>query len=261
MVAKVKMRLGWVQLFETTRNASLTSRRCGISRPTLRKWVTRYQQLGLPGLQERSRRPLQCRPPKVNDQHRLWIAQLRKQRLGSRRIQSELVRLHQVLLSTSTIHKILKQEGLGLLKTTRRSRKGTKPYQKAIPGERVQMDVCKIGPKLYQFTAIDDCTRLKVIRLYPNKASRSTLLFLEHVMGEFPFPLQRLHTDRGEEFMAYAVQQKLMELGIKFRPTKPRSPHLNGKVERRQRTELEEFYSQVDLKGVGLAEQLQEWQD
>lgn len=48
------------------------------------------------------------------------------------------------------------------------------------------MDVCKIGPKLYQFTAIDDCTRLKIIRLYPNKASASTLAFLEEIITELP---------------------------------------------------------------------------
>lgn len=41
-----------------------------------------------------------------------------------------------------------------------------------------------------------------------------------------------------------------MELGIKFRPVKPRSPHLNGKVERTQRTNLEEFYSQANLKAT-----------
>ena len=51
-----------------------------------------------------------------------------------------------------------------------------------------------------------------------------------------------------------------MDLHIKFRPTKPRSPHLNGKVERTQRTDWEEFYSLVDLKASDLPEQLQQWQ-
>jgi transposase InsO family protein len=269
MDPKVKMRLGWVQFYERTGNFSLTSRRCGISRPTLRKWVRRYQELGLEGLLERSRRPKHCLLNKMNAQNRLWIGQLRQRRLGSRRMQSELLRLHQVSLSTATIHKVLKLEGHALrnvlersqLKSTRRPRKGFKRYQKDIPGERVQMDVCKIGPKVCQFTAIDDCTRLKVVRLYPNKESNSTLLFLEEVLREFPFPVQRFQTDRGKEFMAHAVQRRLMALHIKFRPTKPRSPHLNGKVERTQLTDLEEFYSQVDLKTPDLVEQLQQWQE
>jgi transposase InsO family protein len=94
-----------------------------------------------------------------------------------------------------------------------------------------------------------------------NKASASTLAFLEVVIAEFPFPIQRLQTDRGEEFMAHAVQRRLMELHIKFRPTKPRSPHLNGKVERTQRTDWEKFYSLVDLKAPDLPVQLQQWQN
>ena len=46
------------------------------------------------------------------------------------------------------------------------TRKGQKRYAKEIPGERVQMDTCKIAPGLYQYTAIDDCTRIRVLALY-----------------------------------------------------------------------------------------------
>jgi transposase InsO family protein len=52
-----------------------------------------------------------------------------------------------------------------------------------------------------------------------------------------------------------------MEYGIKFRPIKPASPHLNGKVERSQRTDIEEFYATLDLKTPDLSQQLQSWQD
>ena len=58
-----------------------------------------------------------------------------------------------------------------------------------------------------------------------------------------PFPVQRVQTDRGQEFFAYEVQERLRERRIKFRPIRPRSPHLNGKVERAQRTALEEFWA------------------
>jgi transposase InsO family protein len=261
MEAAVKMRLGWVQHYQKSGNASLTSRRCGISRPTLRKWFSRYIQQGIAGLIDQSRRPHHCPPNKVTPQQGRWITELRSRRLGPRRIQGELERLHQVSLSTATIYKVLQHQDYRLLKVTRRPRKGRKRYQKEIPGERVQMDVCKIAPKLYQFTAIDDCTRLKVLRLYPNKSATSTLAFLSQVLDELPFPIQRLQTDRGEEFMAHCVQKRLMELSIKFRPTKPRSPHLNGKVERTQRTDWEEFYCQADLKAPDLPQQLQRWQD
>ncbi len=258
---KVKARLQWVQLYQKSGNASLVCRRCGISYPTFLKWWRRYQAQGVAGLHDRSRRPKRCPPPKVLEQHREWILQLRTRRLGARRIQSELIRLYNFSLSTATIHKVLKQAGVKLLKATRRIRKGRRRYQKDTPGERVQMDVCKIGPNLYQYTAIDDCTRLKLVRLYPNKTARSTLNFVEQMVSTFPFPIQRLQTDRGEEFMALAVQNRLRELSIKFRPIKPRSPHLNGKVERTQKTDLEEFYSLVNLKSLDLPQQLQQWQD
>ena len=51
-----------------------------------------------------------------------------------------------------------------------------------------------------------------------------------------------------------------MEVGIKFRPIKPRSPHLNGKVERAQKIVLDEFFSTVDISSANLVDQLQEWQ-
>jgi transposase InsO family protein len=260
MEAVVKMRLGWVEHYQKSGNLSLSSRRCGVSRRTLYKWVQRHQNQGVDGLKDQSRRPKRCPSNKVTEQHRVWIGQLRQRRLGPRRIQNELERCYQVHFSTATIYKTLKQDSDCLLKTNRRSRKRCKRYQKEIPGERVQMGVCKIAPQLYQFTAIDDCTRLKVLRLYPNKSAASTLDFLTHIQRDLPFPIQRIQTDRGSEFLDYRVQQRLMDLHIKFRPTKPRSPHLNGKVERTQRTDWEEFYSLVDLKAPNLPEQLLQWQ-
>jgi hypothetical protein len=78
---------------------------------------------------------------------------------------------------------------------------------------------------------------------------------------EMPFPVQAIQTDRGREFLAYCFQEKLMQYAIKFRPIKPASPHLNGKVERSQRTDLDEFYPTVDPKSPDLQQRLQEWQD
>ncbi len=80
------------------------------------------------------------------------------------------------------------------------------------------------------------------------------------VIEEMPFAIQRIQTDRGKEFFAYKVQELLIEWAIKFRPVKPASPHLNGKVERSQQTDLQEFYSVVDIKARDLEDQLQQWQ-
>lgn len=59
----------------------------------------------------------------------------------------------------STIHKVLKKHTLGSLRIKRHYRKQVKRYSCKVPGERIQMDVCKIANRLYQYTAIDDRTR------------------------------------------------------------------------------------------------------
>ena len=75
-----------------------------------------------------------------------------------------------------------------------------------------------------------------------------------------PFPIQRIQTDRGREFFAVIVQERLKRYGIKFRPNKPASPHLNGKVECSQKTDKIEFYSTIDLSSPQVDMLLAEWQ-
>jgi len=255
-----KTRLKWVNLYRELGNAGIVCRRCGISRPTLRKWVRRYEEAGLDGLKSKSKRPKSSPSKKVSNQHEQWILELRKKRkLGARRIQNELKRLHECSLSLATIHKVLIRNNVKPLKRNRRKTK-IKRYQRPTPGDRVQLDTCKIAPGLYQYTAIDDCTRYRVLGLYKRRTAANTLLFLEKLIEEMPFSIQRVQTDRGAEFFATKVQAQFMIYSIKFRPIKPGSPHLNGKVERSQKTDLDEFYPTVDLKTEDLEDRLQEWQ-
>ena len=259
MNREMAMRLKWVRLYEQTKNAGLVCLRCGISRPTLRKWFSGYSEEGLEGLRSTSRRPISSPLRKVFLQQELWILDLRcKRRLGARRIQNELKRNYGLALALATIHRTLARFKVEPLPKRRKNH--YKRYERPIPGDRVQMDTCKVASGLYQFTAIDDCTRYKVLGLYPRRTAKNTLKFLEKVIEETPFPIQRIQTDRGTEFFAYKVQECLMNWGIKFRPVKPGSPHLNGKVERSQRTDLEEFYATVSLDSPDLHDQLQEWQ-
>jgi transposase InsO family protein len=129
-----------------------------------------------------------------------------------------------------------------------------------VPGDRIQMDNCKIAPKLYQYMAVDDCTRVRVLAIYSRRTTSNSLLFLEKLIEEMPFPIQRIQTDRGREFFAYDFQERLMECGIKFRPNKPVPPYLNGKVERSQKTDLKEFWAMIDLASDDLEKKLDDWQ-
>lgn len=260
MNKEIKQRLKWVELYLKTQDAGLVTRRCGISRPTLRKWLKRYEQEGLEGLQDQSRRPHNSPNAKVGEQEASWILRLRKHRkLGARRIQNELFREHHCSLALATIHKVLVKNKVKPLKRHRK-KTGYIRYQRPIPGERVQMDTCKIASGIYQYTAVDDCSRYRVLAVFSRRTAANTLLLLEQVIEEMPFPIQRIQTDRGREFFAVKVQEQMMAYGIKFRPNKPGAPHLNGKVERSQRTDKEEFYSTVHLDINELQETLPEWQ-
>lgn len=254
-------RLIWVRMYERTGDAGLTCRRCGVSRPTLRKWWRRYQAAGVAGLDDMSRRPRTSpgrRVHAVEEQHILEMR--RERRLGIKRLRNELIRQHGLRLAVDTIHKVLCQHGMNRLHRPRLIRKGSRRYSRPLPGDRVQMDVCKIGPRLYQYTAIDDCSRYQVVGLFRSRSAKSTLAFLDQLVEEMPVSIQRIQTDRGQEFFAYKVQDKLQSWSIKFRPIRPRSPHLNGKVERVQKTALEEFWPTVDPNDPELETRLAEWQ-
>lgn len=257
----LKARLAWVELSAKTGDAGLVCRRCGISRPTLRKWWRRYQADGEAGLVEHSRRPHRLAAQKVfADQEALILSLRRERRLGVKQLRNELIRQHDLMLSLDTIHRTLVRHGEQVLKRPRRWRKGERRYSRPIPGDRVQMDVCKIRPGVYQYTAIDDCSRYKVLAVYSRATGANTLDFLERLIEEMPFPIQRIQTDRGREFFAEAVQQRLVDWAIKFRPIPPRSPHLNGKVERTHRADREEFWDTVDPKDPEIEVKLAEWQ-
>jgi hypothetical protein len=121
------------------------------------------------------------------------------------------------------------------------------------------MDTMKIARGVYQYTAIDDCSRFRVLAVYPRRNARNTLLFLDRVIEEMPFPIQRIQTDRGGEFFAESVQRRLMSECINCRPIPPRSPHLNGKVERSQLTDLNEFWSNHAPTEDEIDRRIEEW--
>ena len=145
-----------------------------------------------------------------------------------------------------------------------------KRYSRPYAGDRVQIDSMKVANGLYQFTAIDDCTRMRVLGLYTDHTGASAAHFFEErVLKEMPFPVERVQTDRGSEFVSGQFVDLLRTHHVKLRPNRPRAPHLNGKVERSQQTDRMEFYAlEIHGKGkrrrvierAGLEERLAEWQ-
>ena len=189
------------------------------------------------------------------------ILKLRRERnLGPKGTLSELLRVEGRTFSTATIWKVLNRHGVQRMRLPRQPRRPTR-YSRPVPGDRVQLDTMQLTPGRIQFTAIDDCTRMRVLGLYERRTAANAVRFLEErVIEELPFPIQRIQTDRGGEFFAITFQKALRNQHIKFRPIRPRSPHLNGKVERSQQTDRAEFWATVELDGGDLEGELDEWQ-
>jgi transposase InsO family protein len=139
-------------------------------------------------------------------------------------------------------------------------RKTRHRYARLIPGDRVQLDTCKIAPGCYQYTAVDDCTRYRVLEIFRRRTATSTLAFLERVLKETPFPPQRIQTDRGRELFAgdraTVADGPLHQIPSYYAA----SPHLNAKVERSQKTDREEFWAVTDPSSPELELRLAEWQ-
>lgn len=112
-------------------------------------------------------------------------------------------------ISESTISRILRPHGVSSL-PSRSGRRAvhTKRYNKQVPGHHIQMDVkfltfkgkndAKI--KRYQYTAIDDATRIRALKIYDRRTQKNTIHFVNHVVQTFPFRIQQIRTDRGHEF-------------------------------------------------------------
>jgi hypothetical protein len=92
----------------------------------------------------------------------------------------------------------------------RRRKVHTKRYNKQVPGHHIQMDVKflifkdKQGKKLkrYQYTAIDDATRVRALKVYERHTQKNAIDFVDYVIDKFPFRIQQIRTDRGHEFQA-----------------------------------------------------------
>jgi transposase InsO family protein len=118
--------------------------------------------------------------------------------------------------------------------------------------------------KFYQFTAIDDCTRLQVLRAYPRCDQKTAIAFIDHTLSKLPFAVERVQTDNGSEF-GTSFHWHLLDKGIDHVKIKPRTPRLNGKVERSHRIHSEEFYRLLEGQVIDdtplFTDKLQEWED
>src|SRR3984893_1675574 len=119
--------------------------------------------------------------------------------------------------------------------------------------------------RLYQFTDIDDCTRIGVLQIYDACNQTSAIRFVDEVIRRLPFRVLVIQTDNGAEFQSQ-FHWHLDEHDIRHVYIRPKTPRLNGKVERSHRVDEQEFYQLLDKDGIGddvhlFNDKLREWED
>jgi transposase InsO family protein len=145
----------------------------------------------------------------------------------------------------------------------------TKRYNKQVPGHHIQMDVKFLtfagerGEKIrrFQYTAIDDATRVRALKVYDKHTQANAIDFVDHIIEKFPFRIKEIRTDNGHEFQA-KFHWHVEDQGIRHAYIKRGTPQLNGKVERSHRSDQQEFYQLLSYKDdVDLEAKLAEWEN
>jgi len=251
-----------------------TCRHFGISRQAFYRWKRRYKAHGEAGLWDRARRP--HRSPRATPREVVGkILYLRQHyHFGPGKIADYLRRFHQVPIAGSSVHRILRRHGMNRLPANQKHRphrQRWQRYEKPQPGHRLQMDVKFLEripgtwKRLYQFTAIDDCTRIRVLKVYDACNQRTAIRFADEVLRRLPFRVRVVQTDNGAEFQSQ-FHWHLETRDVRHVYIRPRTPHLNGKVERSHRVDDQEFYQLLDKNGISddihlFNERLREWED
>ena len=265
-----RRRLRWIEHYEqVTKKVAPTCRYFGITRQTFYIWYHRHMSLGVEGLRSKS-----CRPHKIHrwlpKEIRDEIIQLRLQRkYGPIKMSIYLKQKKNWFVSKNSIWRLYKEHGLNRLGYKKKWERYPQRYSKDLPGDRVQIDVKyieKMGleqKRYYQFTAIDDCTRYRVLRVYDHNTVANATDFVNELQKKLPFAIKQIQTDNGSEF-SQGFSWHLDDLGITHRKTKVCSPEENGKVERSHRTDGEvlwpasiRFYCSLHQAHEGLGTKVQ----
>lgn len=271
----VRLRSKLLQLAAATpRGIAQACRHFGISRKAFYKWKKRHDEQGDSGLCDRSRTPLRS-PNATQPEVVSKILYLRQNyHFGPRKIADYLARFHRIAIAGSSVHRILRKHGMNRLPANQKHQQHAKRwirYEKAQPGHRLQVDVKFLEripgkrKRLYQFTAIDDCTRIRILKIYDACNQSTAVKFIDEVLRRLPFRILVVQTDNGAEFQS-KFHWHLDELDIRHVYIKPRTPRLNGKVERSHRVDNQEFYQLLDKRGISddirlFNDKLREWEN
>ncbi len=254
----------------------------GVSRATGYKWLARWRKFGLPGLLDRPSRPHSCprRTPAAVEAEVCKLRRIRK--LGPRRIAAILG------LAASTVYAVLRRHSLHRLTALDRPTPvPIRRYERARPGDLVHIDVKKLGripdgggwrmgsradfPDRrrqigYEFvhSAVDDHSRLAYSEIHADEKADTCAGFLDRALAYFTdhnAPVSEVITDNAWSYRhGRRWHERLAAEGIRHRFIRPYRPQTNGKVERFNRTLLEEWaYAAVFTSSRDRAAALPAW--
>jgi transposase InsO family protein len=280
---EAKARLRWMDHFHNQgRNAALTCRYYGISRQTFYRWARRYDPTDLSTLEDRSHRPRRVRNPTWTTEEIQAVRRIRKKypRWGKDKL-AVLLRRDGVEMSVSRVGRIvahLKRRG-DLIEPPRKGRaakkkppprpwatRKPKDYVPKQPGDLVEVDTLDVTTggrrSLKHFTARDVISRWDVVEAHRRATAPTAAGFLDTLEERMPFPIRAIQVDGGPEFRG-EFEAECQRRGILLFELPPRSPKLNGAVERAQRTHTEEFYEITDFPTqiAPLNQILRNWED
>jgi transposase InsO family protein len=237
-----------------------------ISRQTAHKWWRRYQEAGELGLVDRSSRPRRC-PTKTSDKvERRVVALRQRHQLGPARL------AERAGIPASTLHRIWQRNGVSRLSDLdRRGGRVIRRIETSRPGELVHLDVKKQakipkgggwrvngrakknrngmagrpkGGYAHIHSAVDAYSRLAYSEVHENEQAVTAIAFWRRARAFFAsygITVERVMTDNGKCYISRDFGAELVNAQIAHTRTKPYCPRTNGKVERYNRTLLNEW--------------------
>lgn len=277
IVAQEARRRQAVVKLSIRKGKSFASRMYGVSLSSVKRWCKRYDGTWK-SLAEGSHRPKSHPKRHTEDEEAVIKAAFKKQylRFGWDGTYDAAVKAGYSRSFSGMVY-AARRMGLGSeLKDKKPPRTNHSRYPElTYPGEKVQIDVKEVpyaclrgalrrdGKRLYQWTAIDECTRIRFVYGFEEHTPENTVKFLKMLVKIFPFTIRAIQTDNGTEFTYKFISDtekspmdKFLEtLGIEHILIPPRTPWHNGKVERSHRNDQRYFY---DWERFGSVEELNE---
>lgn len=270
-----------VRLMQSGHTPQSASQLAGVCPRTARKWLRRYMEEGVQGLQDRSSRPKKLYRPTDTATVQQIVA-LRRQRLTGKHIARETG------VSPATVSRVLKRVGLSRLKDLEPA-EAVRRYERAAPGDMIHLDIKKlgrfdrIGHRItkdrrrqsnqrsngtapgweYVHVAIDDHSRVSFSRIFTDEKADSAVSHLKAAVAYYRtlgVKVVRVMTDNGACYRSKAFAKACRDLKIKHVRTKPYTPQTNGKAERFIQTALREWaYARAYQTSDQRAAELQKW--